>query len=147
MCTNLSMNNLGPRAPARKAIRVLCDRSLSPRPASAAPTRPGIPQPPRRLIRLRAGDRMALSPGSTMPSASETARGFEGLSVAAFESRMADEMAHLITHHGGRPLIAPSMREIPLEQNQEALAFGERLLQGGIDILILLTGVGTRTLV
>ncbi len=82
-----------------------------------------------------------------MPSASETAGGFEGLSVAAFESRMADEMAHLITHHGGRPLIAPSMREIPLEQNQEALAFGERLLQGRVDILILLTGVGTRTLV
>src|SRR5438552_6480535 len=82
-----------------------------------------------------------------MPIATETARGFDGLLVAAFESRMAGEMAHLITHHGGRPLLAPSMREIPLDQNREALAFGDELLRGAIDILILMTGVGTRTLV
>src|SRR5438445_1152892 len=74
-------------------------------------------------------------------------RGFDGLQVAAFESRMAAEMARLITHHGGRPLIAPSMREIPLEENHEALAFGEELLAGRCNILILLTGVGTKTLV
>jgi uroporphyrinogen decarboxylase len=75
------------------------------------------------------------------------AKGFDGLLVAAFESRLAAEMARLITHHGGRPLVAPSMREIPLEENREALAFGEKLLAGHWDILILLTGVGTRTLV
>jgi uroporphyrinogen decarboxylase len=73
--------------------------------------------------------------------------GFKGLRVAAFESRLAPEMARLIEHHGGRPLVAPSMREIPLEENRDALAFGERLLAGGFDILVLLTGVGTRALV
>ena len=82
-----------------------------------------------------------------MPSTVQVARGFDGLLVAAFESRLASEMARLIQHHGGRPLVAPSMREIPLEENREALAFGEKLLAGHWDILILLTGVGLRTLV
>jgi uroporphyrinogen decarboxylase len=82
-----------------------------------------------------------------MPAMTQTTKGFEGFQVSAFESRMADEMAHLIAHHGGRPMVAPSMREIPLEENKEALAFGEKLLAGQWDILILLTGVGTRALV
>ena len=82
-----------------------------------------------------------------MPGSAETARGFAGLLVGSFESRMAVEMARLIEHHGGRPLVAPSMREIPVEENREALAFGDRLLGGDVDVLILLTGVGLRTLV
>ena len=81
-----------------------------------------------------------------MPSTTKADRGFDGLRVAAFESRLAAEMARLITYHGGRPLVAPSMREIPLQENPEALAFGEKLLRGEYDVLILLTGVGTRTL-
>lgn len=72
---------------------------------------------------------------------------FEGLRVAAFESRMAGEMAGLIARHGGEPLVAPSLREIPLKDHHEALQFGEQLLAGRIDMLILLTGVGTGTLV
>ncbi len=76
-----------------------------------------------------------------------TAQGFNGLKVAAFESRMAAEMADLIRRHGGEPLVAPSMREIPLENNTEALEFGTRLVAGHYHVLILLTGVGTRTLV
>ncbi|MGH7252183.1 MAG: hypothetical protein ACREIE_00135 [Nitrospiraceae bacterium] len=72
---------------------------------------------------------------------------FNGLRVAAFESRMAEEMARLIGRCGGEPLVAPSMREIPLEQNPEALRFGENLLAGQFNVVILLTGVGTRTMV
>ncbi len=72
---------------------------------------------------------------------------FDGLKVAAFESRMAKEMSLLITRYGGEPLVAPSMREIPLENNTEALEAGERLIAGQFDLLILLTGVGTRALV
>ena len=75
------------------------------------------------------------------------AQGFRGLRVAAFESRMADEMARLITRYGGQPLVAPSMREIPLQDNTEVLQFGEQLLAGQFDMVILLTGVGTRTMV
>ena len=72
--------------------------------------------------------------------------GFNGLTVAAFESRMSAEMTRLIERHGGRPLVAPALREIPLEDNSTALRFGQRLLTDGIDVLILLTGVGTTTL-
>jgi len=79
--------------------------------------------------------------------ANRTERGFDGLLVGAFESRLATEMSRLIEAHGGRAMVAPSMREIPLEANREALDFGEKLLTGHWDVLVLLTGVGLRTLV
>jgi uroporphyrinogen-III synthase len=56
-------------------------------------------------------------------------------------------MAELIRRYGGEPIIAPSMREIPLSQNKAALDFVRRLEAGEIDVVVLLTGVGTRTLV
>ena len=73
--------------------------------------------------------------------------GFEGLRVVSFESRRAEEMSKLIRRLGGEPLMAPSMREIPLQDQQEAFHFATRLFTGTIDVLILLTGVGTRALV
>ena len=72
--------------------------------------------------------------------------GFNGLTVAAFESRMAAEMTRLIARHGGKPLVAPALREIPLKDNSAALQFGEQLLTEGLDVLVLLTGAGTTTL-
>lgn len=72
---------------------------------------------------------------------------FGGLRVAAFESRRAREMGELIRRHGGEPLVAPSMREVPLEDNAAALQFARRLLAGEVDVVLLLTGVGTRALV
>jgi uroporphyrinogen-III synthase len=76
-----------------------------------------------------------------------TDTGFAGLRVAALESRLAEEMQRLIARYGGEPLVAPSMREVPLQDNTEALQFGEQLLAGRFDMVILLTGVGTRTMV
>src|SRR5438094_9843817 len=73
--------------------------------------------------------------------------GFDGLHIAAFESRMAEEMARLIARYGGQPLVAPSMREIPLEDNHAVFRFGDQLLARQFDMVILLTGVGTRTMV
>lgn len=73
--------------------------------------------------------------------------GFNGITVAAFESRMAEEMAGLIRRYGGEPLVAPALREVPLENNAEALQFGERLMAGHFEMVVLLTGVGTRTMV
>jgi len=72
--------------------------------------------------------------------------GFQGLRVGALESRMAPEMERLITRHGGIPVVAPSMQEIPLSEHPQALAFGETLLSGEVDVMVLLTGVGCRTL-
>ena len=71
---------------------------------------------------------------------------FHGLRVVAFESRMAREMENLIRRYGGEPLVAPALREIPLEDNSAALRFGARLITGQVDILVLLTGVGTKLL-
>jgi uroporphyrinogen-III synthase len=71
---------------------------------------------------------------------------FDGLTVAAFESRMAPEITRLIEHHGGNPLVTPALREIPLDDNSAALNFGVRLTTERIDLLILLTGVGTTAL-
>ena len=55
-------------------------------------------------------------------------------------------MATLVTTYGGRPVSAPSMREVPLASNPDALAFVDALLHHQFDIVILLTGVGTRAL-
>lgn len=64
----------------------------------------------------------------------------------ALESRRAEELAKLITTYGGEPVMAPAMREVPLASNHEARALVRQLLSGNIDLLILLTGVGTRVL-
>src|SRR5260370_41958525 len=72
--------------------------------------------------------------------------GFAGLRVRAQKSRRAPEMAKLIANHGGEPVAAPSMREVPLESNTEALEFARTIAAGVFDIVIFLTGVGTRAL-
>jgi len=69
-----------------------------------------------------------------------------GMRVLSLESRRANEMATLIAKQGGEAFVAPSMREVPLESNQEAFAFAERLFRGEFDMMIFLTGVGTRAL-
>ena len=77
---------------------------------------------------------------------SVTSPSFGGLRVAAFESRRAGEMARLIERLGGVPAVSPSLREVPLADAHEAVDFANRLLTGQVDIVILLTGVGTRLL-
>jgi uroporphyrinogen-III synthase len=72
--------------------------------------------------------------------------GFNGLTVASFESRMAVEITRLIERHRGKPLVTPALREIPLDDNSAALKFGVKLTTERVDLLILLTGVGTTAL-
>jgi uroporphyrinogen-III synthase len=55
-------------------------------------------------------------------------------------------MAALIANLGGQPISAPALREVPIESNSEAIAFADALTRGEIDLVILLTGVGTRAL-
>ena len=77
---------------------------------------------------------------------SRTRASLYGLKVVSFESRRAKEMAELIRRYGGEPIIAPSMREVPLGENRVALDLLPQLESGMFDLLILMTGVGTRTL-
>jgi len=72
---------------------------------------------------------------------------FGGLTVVSFESRRANEMATLISNYGGKPLVAPTMREIPLRENPAAFAFAAELFASRLDTVIFLTGVGTETLI
>lgn len=76
--------------------------------------------------------------------ASETAQA--GLRICSFESRRRDEMEALLRRCGAQPSVAASMREVPLEQNEAAFAFIQRLLAGHIDVMIFMTGVGARAL-
>src|SRR6266536_1853317 len=71
---------------------------------------------------------------------------FAGMRVLSLESRRAAEMAQLIRNQQGEPFVAPSMREAPLEHHDSTFAFAERLLRGDFDMMVLLTGVGTRAL-
>lgn len=68
------------------------------------------------------------------------------LRVCAFESRRAADIRSLIERQGGIATVAPSMREIPLEQNTHAFSFAEELLNGRFDIVVFLTGVGAKGL-
>jgi uroporphyrinogen-III synthase len=70
-----------------------------------------------------------------------------GLRVLAFESRLATEIAELIRRRGGEPIVAPSMQEVPVSENVAAFNLLHRLEGGTIDVVVLMTGVGLRTLV
>jgi uroporphyrinogen decarboxylase len=87
---------------------------------------------------------------SNQPSAeaatTTSMRDFGGLRVVSFESRQATETAKLITKAGGIAISAPSLREVPLEQNDEAMSFANRLIGGELSVVVFMTGVGTRYL-
>jgi uroporphyrinogen-III synthase len=71
---------------------------------------------------------------------------FDGLRVLSLESRRSSEIERLIRSQRGEPFVAPSMREVRLVENPLAFEFAERLFRGDFDMMILLTGVGTRLL-
>jgi uroporphyrinogen-III synthase len=71
---------------------------------------------------------------------------FNGLRVLSLESRRATEIAALITTFGGRPTVAPALRELPRSSNAEALAFVAALIKKEFDAVVFLTGVGARAL-
>src|SRR5574337_1331603 len=72
--------------------------------------------------------------------------GLAGLTVVSFESRLAAPMADLIGRQGGTPVSAPALGEIPAMEQAEAIEFAKALLDGRIDMVIWLSGVGARTL-
>jgi uroporphyrinogen-III synthase len=76
-----------------------------------------------------------------------TTASFNGLCVLALESRRAREIAKLIENFGGVPIVAPSVREVALDSNQEALEFARNLSAGEVDMVIFTTGVGVKALV
>jgi uroporphyrinogen-III synthase len=84
----------------------------------------------------------------TVPSPPPMPSDFHGLRVLSFESRMSADMARLIQRHGGAPVVVPALREvpIPLQDNGAVFRFGVKLILHQVDIVILMTGVGTKAL-
>ncbi|MAT72976.1 MAG: uroporphyrinogen decarboxylase [Planctomycetaceae bacterium] len=76
----------------------------------------------------------------------ESSHNFAGLSVAAFESRRADDVARMIERYQGRPFVSPSMRESTAADERPAIEFAHRLIAGQVDAVLFLTGVGARRL-
>jgi uroporphyrinogen decarboxylase len=79
-----------------------------------------------------------------MSTADENTPSFQGLRVAALESRRREEFSRLIERFGGVPFVSPSMREVPVDRNKEAVDFAYRIMTGEIGTIIFLTGVGFR---
>jgi len=76
----------------------------------------------------------------------KSSTGFRGLRVLALESRRAREMGLIIANNGGQPVVAPTTREVLAEDKGDALKFVSALRDGRLDLVIFLTGVGTRAL-
>lgn len=66
--------------------------------------------------------------------------------MIALESRRAREMEEMLRRQGFEPFVAPSVREVGLEANPLALAFGEALIRDDFQAFLCLTGVGVRQL-
>ena len=69
-----------------------------------------------------------------------------GFQVISFESRLRNEAVGLLEKHGARVISAPALREVPLTDFPDVKVFADSVCQGGIDGLLLLTGVGTTLL-
>lgn len=69
---------------------------------------------------------------------------FHNARVLSFESRRSKEIADLIRMNGGEPFVAPALIEVPLEHNEAVFSFADRLYTGEFDMIVFLTGVGTR---
>jgi uroporphyrinogen-III synthase len=82
----------------------------------------------------------------TIPTPNKPAPGFAGRTVLSFESRRSVEIARLIENYGGKALVAPATREVPAQSSNDVSRFADALLNGKLDLIIFLTGVGTRAL-
>jgi uroporphyrinogen-III synthase len=72
--------------------------------------------------------------------------GFGGRTVLSLESRRAVEIAKLIENYGGRAMVAPATREVAAEGSPDIPRFAAALREGKFDLVIFMTGVGTRAL-
>ena len=59
---------------------------------------------------------------------------FDGLHVAAFESRRTDDLARLIERNHGVAHVSPSMREVALDENQASIDLANRIMTGEVDV-------------
>lgn len=66
--------------------------------------------------------------------------------LCTFESRRSEEMRSLIERFGGSAVVAPSMQELPVEENTVALDAIREIVAGDVSSMVLFTGVGTEAM-
>ena len=71
----------------------------------------------------------------------------KGRVVAFVESRMQSEMAALVERHGGVAYPAPVLQEVYLKDDPDVQRLIRDVCNDHIDVVVLLTGVGTRALI
>lgn len=71
----------------------------------------------------------------------------EGRVIAYLEARMRSEMGSLIERHGGVPYSAPVLQENYLTDSPQVRQLVDDVCAGSVEVVVLLTGVGTRALV
>ena len=70
-----------------------------------------------------------------------------GKVIAYVEARMRSEMGSLIQRNGGSPYSAPVLQEIYLKDSPEVRRLVHDVCSGAVEVVVLLTGVGTRALI
>ena len=70
-----------------------------------------------------------------------------GKVIAYVEARMRSEMGSLIQRNGGIPYSAPVLQEIYLKDDPEVQQLVNDICDGTVEVVVLLTGVGTQALV
>lgn len=70
----------------------------------------------------------------------------DGRTIAFLEARRSAEVEHLVRLQGGNPLVAPALREVPVENDGPIRSWLDRLAQGEFEVVLFLTGVGCRAL-
>ena len=71
---------------------------------------------------------------------------FDGLRVLTLESRREASVTRLVAAHGGFAVAAPAVREVFLSSDPTISQFAQSLLDGALDLVIFLSGVGTTAL-
>jgi uroporphyrinogen-III synthase len=90
---------------------------------------------------------MRLSKPASRLHASDAVSGkLQGLTILVPESRELDLFAGMLEAQGARPLRCPLVTILDVEDSAPAEAWLERLLGGGFDDLVLMTGEGLRRL-
>ena len=70
----------------------------------------------------------------------------QGRIIVTLEGRMPSVLAGLIERHGGKPILAPAMKEVPLPGRHEVIDFINAISTRKAEMVIFLTGVGAKAL-
>lgn len=69
-----------------------------------------------------------------------------GARIGILEGRMTSELARLVERHGGKPVLAPALREVTTDGTDDVARLVRELAAGRVDVVVFMTGVGAAAL-